>query len=55
MTTGLVLAVLGLLLIVVAIASGGGPTIYTLGLFAVGALIAVVGFGRRVLAALESR
>ncbi|MDN4611955.1 hypothetical protein [Arthrobacter burdickii] len=55
MTTGLVVAVVALVLIIAAYGSGGAPTIYTLGAFAIGLVVAFAGFGRRLLAALEAR
>jgi hypothetical protein len=55
MEAGLVIAVIAFVLIVFSVMSGGGPTIYTLGALVAGMLVTVVGFGRRVLAALETR
>lgn len=55
MKVGLVIAVIAFVLIMLAINSGGGPTVYTLAALVGGMIITVVGFGRRVLSALEAR
>lgn len=52
---GLFLAGIALFLIVVVLSMGGSLTPVTAGAFLLGLLLAAIGFGRRVLAALESR
>jgi CHASE2 domain-containing sensor protein len=50
---GLVIAVVGLLLCVAAAISGGMPGVLSVSAVLVGAVLAVVGFARRLLAAVE--
>jgi hypothetical protein len=55
MWVGFVIAVVGLLLCVAAAVSGGTPGALSVGAVLVGAVLAVIGYARRVLAAVESR
>lgn len=55
MASGLLLAVVALLLIVAIVGGGGSLTIYTAGAFLLGLILAVAGFARRLLAAVEAR
>lgn len=54
MASGLLLAVVALLLIVAIVGGGGSLTIYTAGAFLLGLILAVAGFARRLLAAVEA-
>jgi hypothetical protein len=53
MWVGGVVAVIGLLLGATAVAGGSAPGLLTIGVVIAGALLAVVGFSRRLLAAVE--
>lgn len=55
MTVGLLIAAVAFVFIVLAIFSGGGPTVLTINALGFGFLVAVVGFVRRVLAAMDRR
>lgn len=55
MVTGLVLAVIGALFLIAIISGGGSPTVAVWAVPLIGAVLAVVGFAMRILAAVESR
>ncbi|GAA1774526.1 hypothetical protein GCM10009767_35670 [Kocuria aegyptia] len=55
MASGALVAGLFLLLIIAAITTGGGPAPITVGGVLLGLLLVVVGFARRILAAVEKR
>jgi hypothetical protein len=53
MTAGLFIAAMPFVLILLALHSGGGPTVLTINALGFGFLVAVIGFVRRVLAAMK--
>lgn len=55
MTAGLVIAGIALMLVLLAFNSGGAPTVYVWGAMVIGAALAVIGFAKRILAAVERR
>lgn len=55
MPIGLLIAGLGFVLLVASMSTGGAGAPLSWGLLAVGLLVAVIGFGVRVLAAIEKR
>jgi lipopolysaccharide export LptBFGC system permease protein LptF len=55
MTVGLVGAVLGIIFAVMGVANAGTPTPLAIVILIAGLIAAAVGFGRRVLAAVERR
>lgn len=55
MFMGACIAALGLVLVLMSISSGGAGAPLSWGMLAVGTLVAIIGFGRRVLAAVERR
>lgn len=55
MWVGFVVTAIGLLLLMAAVMSGGGVSILSLGMILLGGVLALVGFGQRLLAAVERR
>ena len=55
MNAGLLIAIIGVFLVIAVFSSGGAPTLIVWALPFIGAILAAVGFGKRLLAALESR
>jgi hypothetical protein len=54
-TVGLLVAAIGAVLIIASMSTGNGGTPVTWGILLLGLVIAALGFGARVLAALEKR
>ena len=55
MLSGLIVAAVGLVLVVLVFSSGGAPTIFVWAVLLVGIVLAVIGFAMRILAAVERR
>lgn len=55
MRAGLLMGSIGLLLVIAVFSSGGAPTLLVWAVFVGGAVLAVIGYARRILAAVESR
>lgn len=53
--TGIVVAVLGALLVFMSVYTGGAGAPLSWGMVVVGAILAIAGYARRILAAVESR
>lgn len=55
MTAGLAIAGIALILALLAFNSSGAPTVYVWGAMVLGVALAVIGFAKRILAAVERR
>lgn len=55
MQTGLVIVIVGAALMMLNALSEGRPPGWTVGVVVIGAIVAVLGYARRILAALETR
>lgn len=55
MTIGLIVGLIGAVLVVLSISTGNMGAPLSWGLIALGAVVAIIGFARRMLAAVESR
>lgn len=55
MWAGVAIAALGLVLVLLSVSSGGAGAPLTWGMVAVGAVLAIIGFAMRILAAVERR
>ena len=55
MQAGLVIVIVGAVLMVLNALNEGSPPGWTVGLVVIGVIVAVIGYARRILAAVESR
>ena len=55
MQTGLVIVIVGAVLMVLNALNEGSPPGWTVGIAVIGVIVAVIGYARRILAAVESR
>ena len=55
MQTGLAIVIVGAVLMVLNALNEGSPPGWTVGIVVIGVIVAVIGYARRILAAVESR